>query len=399
MGRRSTRAVVLMAFGLLGSGRGVLAQDKGVAPPAPVPVHAMPDLPPLPEPTSAPAPPATPAAPGAFPAPLKADSQPGAFPTPLKADSQPDSPAPSASPDPASNFATLPRSSETPPGRPPAFRLLVPPPHAQNTSHYTIPAAEHRVEIPVVTATPALTLEKKGPSAITLGQPLVYELIVRNIGAVAAQQVRVDDALPPGTRFLAAEPDTQAQGDRLSWMLDNLPPGGERHVKVQVLPSSAGDWRGNACASMVVSVTSSLRTHVTASGGPLAAQPMATQPARPEARNAPAAGTLTIALAGPQAVAVGQPAVFQIRITNNGTQTLRGLVLRDRVPAGLQHPAGPELEADLGILEAGKTRNITLTTNAVQAGQFVNEAMIASTDGQHAEARTAIQIMPPARPH
>jgi uncharacterized repeat protein (TIGR01451 family) len=385
-----------MACGLLGSG--ALAQDKGAAPPPPVAVHAMPDLPPLPEPSSAPAPPPTPAAPGAFPAPIKTDSQPGSFPAPLKADSQPVSPTVPASPDPLSNFATLPRSNETPPGRPPAFRLLATPPHAQNTSHYTMPAEEHHVEIPVVTATPALTLEKNGPSAITLGQPLVYELVVRNIGAVAAQQVRVDDALPPGTRFLAAEPETQMQAERLSWIVDNLPPGSERHFKVRVQPTTAGDWRGNACASTVVSVTSSLRTQVMASGQ-MAAQPMATQPARPEMRNAPAAGTLTIALAGPQTVAVGQPAVFQIRITNNGTQTLRGLVLRDRVPAGLQHTAGPELEADLGILEPGKTRNITLTTNAVQPGRFVNEAMIASTDGQNAQARAAIQIMPAARPH
>src|SRR5437588_11473169 len=111
-------------MGLLSSGRCALAQDKAAVPPPPVPVHAMPDLPPLPEPANPPAPLPQPGAPGSFPAPVKVDSQPvsSAF---------------VASPDPTSNFASLPRSNEASPGRPPAFRLLVPPPQAQNTSHYT----------------------------------------------------------------------------------------------------------------------------------------------------------------------------------------------------------------------------------------------------------------------
>jgi uncharacterized repeat protein (TIGR01451 family) len=245
----------------------------------------------------------------------------------------------------------------------------------------------------VVTASPALSLEKKGPESVPLGQPFVYELIVHNVGAVPAQQVRVDDALPPGTRVLATEPEAPAQGERLSWVVDNIPPGGERHFKVKVQPAAAGDWRGNACASVLVSASSSLHTRVVGNGS------VAPPPSVPERREERAATSLSISLAGPQSVAVGQPAVYQIRITNNGRQTLRGLVLRDPVPAGLQHPAGPELEADLGTLEAGKTRNITLTTNAVQAGRFVNEAMVATSDGQQAEARAAIQIVATAQPH
>jgi uncharacterized repeat protein (TIGR01451 family) len=299
------------------------------------------------------------------------------------------SPGAAAAPDPLSNFATLPRSNATPPGRPPAFRLLVPPSRGPATSHYTTTAAEHHVEIPVVTASPVLTLEKKGPESIALGQPLIYELILRNVGVVPAQQVRVDDALPPGTRVLAAAPDTPVQGDRLSWVLDNLPPGGERHFKVKVQPAAAGDWRGNACATVVVSASSSLHTRVLAGNESAPGQSPVPQTSPPDR----GAMNLTMSLTGPQSVVVGQTAVFQIRISNHGSQPIKGLVLRDHVPPGLQHRAGPELEAELGTIEAGKTRTITLTTNAVQAGRFVNEAMVASSDGQQADARAAIQVM------
>jgi uncharacterized repeat protein (TIGR01451 family) len=275
----------------------------------------------------------------------------------------------------------------------------VPGARAQATSHYSTSPPEQHTEIPVVSASPALTLEKKGPESISLGRPLVYELIVRNVSAVPALQVRVDDALPPGTRVLATEPEAPVQGDRLSWVLDNIPPGGERHFRVKVQPAAAGDWRGNACASVVVSASSSLHTRVLGGNGPAPAAPAAPRPSLPERRDDRAAMNLSISLAGPQSVAVGEPAVFQIRITNNGRQALRGLVLRDHVPPGLQHPAGPELEAELGTLEAGKTRNITLTTSAVRPGRFVNEALVATSDGQQAEARAAIQVVAAAQSH
>jgi uncharacterized repeat protein (TIGR01451 family) len=354
-----------------------LGQEKGKGPPPPVPASGMSDLPPLPEPADGPQPAPAPTPPTA----------PGSFPGPVNKEAQPIIPAPAPAAEPGSNFATTPRTPEQPLGRPPAFRVLVPTTHAETTttqySSNQYSSAAPPADIPVVTAAqvPVLTLEKKGPGSVALGQPLLYDIIVRNIGTVLAHQVRVDDELPPGTRVLGAEPTAgmTAQGDHLSWVVD-LPAGSERRFRVQVQPSAAGDWQGNASASVMVSVASGLHTQVTPRSAPV-----------------PAAARLSISLTGPDSAGVGQPAVFQIRVSNNGTQPLRGLVLRDHVPPGLQHPAGTELEADLGTLEPGKTKNITLTTRAVQPGRFVN-AVVVMGDGQQAEARAAIQIVGAARP-
>jgi uncharacterized repeat protein (TIGR01451 family) len=218
---------------------------------------------------------------------------------------------------------------------------------------------------------PVVTLEKKGPATLSQGQLLVYEIIVRNVGAMAAQQVRIEDELPAGTRFVTAEPAPSVQPDRLSWVLDSVPPGGERHMKVAVQPSSDGDWTSNA--TVIVSTSSSLRTHVTRSN-------------------------LTMTLTGPETVPMGQTAAFQIRVTNNGNQPLTGLVLRDKLPAGLQHPAGAELEADLGTLEPGKTKNVDLTARAVQPGRFTNEAVVTTPDGQQAQAQATVQVIEASHP-
>jgi uncharacterized repeat protein (TIGR01451 family) len=201
-----------------------------------------------------------------------------------------------------------------------------------------------------------------------MGQPLVYEIVVRNAGAVPATQLRVEDELPAGTRYLTADPAAALQGERLAWVLENLPPGAERRIRVQVQPGNEGEWTSRATVS--VAISSSLRTRVVRSGL-----------------------TLAVSLTGPETVSVGQPAQFQIRVTNTGSQALNGLVLRERVPPGLQHPAGSELEADLGSLEPGKTRTIPLTTRAVAPGQFTNDAVVITPDGQQAEAHANVQIL------
>jgi uncharacterized repeat protein (TIGR01451 family) len=216
-----------------------------------------------------------------------------------------------------------------------------------------------------------LTLDKRGPATLRLGQPLVYEIFVRNTGAVPARQVHIQDEVPAGTRFISAEPVATIQGERLTWVLDSLAPGAEQRLKVTVQPAGEGEWA--ATASVFLSSSSTLRTRIV----------------RPD---------VAISLGGPASAAVGQAVTFQIRVTNNGNQPLTGLVLRDQLPPGLKHAAGPELEADLGPLAPGKTKDVALNTTAVQPGIQTNVAYVTTGDGQQAEARATVNVAPAAAP-
>src|SRR5262249_56378484 len=84
--------------------------------------------------------------------------------------------------------------------------------------------------------TPALALELLGPEAGAPGQPLVYEIRVRNAGTVPARLAPVDPELPPGTRLLHADPPPAVEGDRLKWVVDQLTPGDEQRFRVQLQP-------------------------------------------------------------------------------------------------------------------------------------------------------------------
>jgi uncharacterized repeat protein (TIGR01451 family) len=264
------------------------------------------------------------------------------------------------------------------PSRPPAFRVLGQ--HAQQGTAPPPPVATATVaERPVLLSTlppgatpmtPALTLEKKGPPAVQLNQAFCYEITVRNVGAVAAQQVRVEDQLPPGTSFLSAKPAAVPQGERLQWVIDHLAAGAASTILVQVQPTATGEWQGNATLS--VAISSGWRTAVS---GP----------------------QLVLNVIAPSTVNAGSKAVLQVCVTNNGAAPLTGLKLLNRLPAGLEctQALGNEIEATIDRLEPGATRKLDLETIATDAGNQVNETWVTTKEGQHTDARAMVRVVEP----
>ena len=61
-------------------------------------------------------------------------------------------------------------------------------------------------------------------------QPISYEIIVRNIGPVPVFQVRVEDELPAGARYLGGDPQPELVGERLAWVVGALDPNVEACV-------------------------------------------------------------------------------------------------------------------------------------------------------------------------
>src|SRR5262249_37568412 len=118
---------------------------------------------------------------------------------------------------------------------------------------------------------------------------------------------------------------------------------------------------------------------------------------------------LAMAISGPASVLVGEIVAFQIRLTNTGTGPIEKLLLRDKLPPGLQHPQGETLEAEIAGLAPGESRSVTLKTTAAKVGSYIHEIQ-AYADGAAAEiqptgavrnpdleavARTEIKIVEP----
>jgi uncharacterized repeat protein (TIGR01451 family) len=226
----------------------------------------------------------------------------------------------------------------------------------------------HATEPPPAAAgrTASVYVEKSGPADHVLGKPLAYEILVRNPGTATAAQVRVEDDLPAGVRCLRTEPPAEVRGQQLVWQLGGLDAGAERRLRVEVDPASEGDYEG--------SVTASCST---------AAAPMRTHVTRPR---------LTLTMTGPAKADVGDAVPFQLVVGNTGSGPANHVVLHDRLPAGLQHTQGNDIEADLGTLAAGGTKTVSLAATAVKGGRQVNEATVSGDNGLQAAARAEVQI-------
>jgi uncharacterized repeat protein (TIGR01451 family) len=196
-------------------------------------------------------------------------------------------------------------------------------------------------------------VETIGPAALNAGQPLSYEIVVRNAGTVPVFSVHVEEDFPAGARLLRAEPAPDTRGRVLTWNLESLEPGAERHFHIDAQTGEEGELWSSATATF--SVSSGVRTRVT----------------RPR---------LSVTKTGPQSAQVGEPAAFHIQVTNTGTGPANNVVLHDKLPPALKHVQGDDIEADLGTLEPGQSKDVTLDTTVTKAGRIVNEA-VATADG------------------
>ena len=219
------------------------------------------------------------------------------------------------------------------------------------------------------TQTPTLQVEKVGPATLNIGKPLRYEIVIRNTGSTPVLSVQVEEQISAGARFVNAEPRPMLRSGLLIWNLGNLEPAVERRIKIELQPVGEGEL--DSRATVTFSANSNLHTRII----------------RPR---------LTLAKTGPQTVQVGQPAVFQLVLTNAGTGPATGVMLHDHLPEGLRHANGPEVETDMGTLAPGENKTIMLETTAVKAGRFVNQAVASGDDGLQALAQVAVVVTQPA---
>ncbi|MBX7105285.1 MAG: DUF11 domain-containing protein, partial [Gemmataceae bacterium] len=228
----------------------------------------------------------------------------------------------------------------------------------------TKPAAPNAVP-PTV---PSVVIEKRCPETVNAGAKLTYEIIVRNLGQSAVQNTRVEEDLPAGTKFIGSDPPAEAGGDRLAWSLGQLEPGVERKLRVEVQPAADGEFKSIAVVTM--STMATMRTSVV----------------RPK---------LAITLSGPEQVQAGDVIPLSIQVQNPGTGSASSVMLRVKLPAGLTHPGGSHIEAELGILPAGEVRTIPLRVTATAGGPQTAEVSATGEGGLEAAASVRAMVLQP----
>ena len=213
---------------------------------------------------------------------------------------------------------------------------------------------------------PQLTIEKIAPEKAALGEPLIYKVVIRNVGAAAAREVTVEDQIPSGAQLHGTIPQAELAGDKLTWRLGTLNPNEERLIRVRIIPTVEGQLGSVATVNFIAEVGT--QTDVTAT-------------------------RLHLEGASPQQARVGQEVKLGFKITNVGTTTAQNVVLRDLLPETLRHPGGNDLEYTVGELAPGKSTDVELTVTAAAPGRAVNRATVTADGAKSQESQLEMQIV------
>ncbi len=217
---------------------------------------------------------------------------------------------------------------------------------------------------------PSVTIEKTAPPEIQVGKSAKFDISVRNVGTVDAADVEVTDAVPQGTQLVNTTPKASVSPrGEIIWKLGTLKPADQAKLELEVMPIAEGEI--GSVASVQFRSVASVRT-------------IATKP------------QLVLEVNAQKQVMIGTDLSLSLKLSNPGTGAADKVVLQEKVPAGLQHPSGSELELDVGQLKPGETRQMELTLHAVQAGKFTNTLVVQGDANLHTEQSTAIEVIAPA---
>ena len=225
-----------------------------------------------------------------------------------------------------------------------------------------------RADAPRGPQRPELKIEKIAPPNATLNQPMVYTIVIRNVGDSAANAVVVEDQIPMGTKLSGTIPRAELTGKKLIWRLGTIKPGDLKEIQVKVVPVAEGQVGSVATVNFTAEVAS--RTTI-------------------------ASPKLSVKLTAAPQVRVNETVMLNFVVANNGSVDAHRVVLRNLIPENLKLPdvAERDLEYDMGTLPAGKSQTVQLPLTAVRPGKVVNRAVI-SVDGASAvEQQVEINVI------
>lgn len=218
---------------------------------------------------------------------------------------------------------------------------------------------------------PSLTIEKVSPREIQVDQPADFEIRVRNVGRVTADDVLVIDRVPEGTDFLGAapEPSSQVRGGTIEWNVGSIEPGQEKRIRMQLRPTKPGEI--GSVAQVVFATQASMRTVVTK---PVLAIEHATSPK----------------------VLMGDNFVFDVTVENRGDGPATDVIIQEEVPEQLEYQAGfRQLEYEVGTLMPGQKRQLRLALRAGKVGKFRNIMFASGKGGLEAKHELDLEVVAP----
>lgn len=222
--------------------------------------------------------------------------------------------------------------------------------------------------------TSVLFVEKTGPEMVMAGEEFTYNIKITNLRSLPVNNVLVTEELDDRFQFALQSTTPEADnktGQEMQWRLGTIEGGQSKTITVNGIAKTTGSLV--AC------------TIVTFAPPKLCINIEAVQP------------VLEIAKTGPDEVLSCDPIVYNITVKNTGTGTACNVVLTDNLPDGLTNRDGSNnISRQLGNIEPGESRNVTIQAMPNRTGTVNNQAMAKADGNVRAESgQVATNVVEP----
>ena len=213
---------------------------------------------------------------------------------------------------------------------------------------------------------PRITIEKIAPQQCVLGEPLVYSVIVKNVGGSDAHHVVVEDRIPKGTELTGTAPRAEMVDKKLIWRIGTMKPNEEKKISIRVIPRQEGSIGSVARVNFSAEVAAEIIV---------------------------AAPQLSFKVNAPREVRIGETVDLTFLLKNSGGAAANNVSVRDLIPEGLKHEAASDIECPIGKLGPNEAREIVLQVTAVKPGRVKNRAVLTADGGITQELESTIDVI------
>lgn len=165
---------------------------------------------------------------------------------------------------------------------------------------------------------PVLAITKNCPDNRYIGRPVEYDIVVKNTGNAAAEELVITDTLPAGATFVSASDGGTFAAGTVTWRLPALAAGAEKSVKMVVTGSAPGvlENRVSAQAKCADPVAATCRTTL---------------------RGIPALLLEVVDIEDP--IEVGKEHVYEITVSNQGSAVATNITMKATLEDTMQFVA------------------------------------------------------------
>ena len=196
-----------------------------------------------------------------------------------------------------------------------------------------------------------LSVDWVTPKSIILGRAAEVELVVRNRGPIAVNQIAIEPILPEGCELVQSTPAFENTAAGSLWKIDELGPQSECRILLKMIFSVAGNTQTDA--KITYSTTTEQKLQVV----------------EPK---------LAIVVDSPTEALVGNQMFFNVTVSNPGTGPTSNTQLDVQFPQGIAKMT-TGTKYDIGVLNPGESRSIRVPGHIAELGQHACK-FIASAD-------------------